>query len=141
MSHIRHFPLSPPRLLDIDSRHARLILAARSWCMLRHARADPLPRIRAYLMSGAVAMRFAVLMDAVQQVWPESFAAHRPCCGMASVDEMLLVRLVDLATGNARPQFDELLGDMLNQDARSLLFGRAQMLYQDADVQPQGHMR
>ena len=55
---IRHFPLAPPRLMDIDSRDARLILAARSWCMLHHARIDPLPRIRGYLLSGAVAMRF-----------------------------------------------------------------------------------
>ena len=141
MNHIRHFPLSPPRLLDIDSRDARLILAARSWCMLRNARIDPLPRILAYLMSGSVAMRFAVMMDTVQQVWPEPLAMHRPCCGMASVDEALLVRLVVLATSDLRPQFDELLSDMLNQDARSLLFGRAQMLYQDVDVQAQGHMR
>lgn len=130
----RHFPLCPPRLLDIDSRDARLILAARSWCMLRHARLDPLPRIRGYLLSGAIAMRFAVLMDAVQQVWPEPFLVHRPCCGVASVDELLLARLVSLAARDARPQFDELLSDMLDQDARSLIFGRAQMIYLDVDA-------
>lgn len=134
MHNIRHFPLCPPRLLDIDSRDARVILAARSWCMLRHARIDPLPRIRSYLQSGSVAMRFAVMMDAVQQVWPEPFTVHRPCCGVASVDEMLLARLVSLAARDARPQFDELLGDMLNQDACTLIFGRAQILYQDVDA-------
>ena len=134
MNNIRHFPLCPPRLLDIDSRDARLILAARSWWMLRHARLDPLPRIRGYLQSGSAAMRFAVMMDAVQQVWPEPFIVHRPCCGVASVDELLLARLVSLAACDARPQFDELLGDMLNQDARTLIFGRAQMLYQDEDA-------
>lgn len=134
MNNIRHFPLSPPRLMDIDSRDARLILAARSWCMLRHARIDPMPRVRAYLASTAVAMRFAVLMDAVQQVWPEPFMVHRPCCGMASVDELMLARIAALASSDARLQFDELLCDMLNHDARSLIFGRAQMLYQDVDA-------
>lgn len=79
-------------------------------------------------------MRFAVMMDAVQQVWPEPFTVHRPCCGVASVDESLLVRLVALAAEGLRPQFDELLSDMLNQDARTLIFGRAQMLYQDVDA-------
>lgn len=126
-----HFNLCPPRLLDMDSRNARLILAARSWCMFRHARQDPLPRIRGYLMSGSVAMRFALTMDAVQQLWPEPFCVHRPCCPVASVDELLLVHSIKLATTGERPEFDELFGDMLPADARDLLYARSHAIYQD----------
>lgn len=133
MTVAQHFFAETPRLLDIDARDARHILAARSWCIFRRSRQDPLPRIRGYLQSGIVAMRFALMMDVVQQIWPDPLAIHRPCCPTASVDEVLLGALIKLAIDGRRPAFDELLRDMIGAEARELLFARAQMLYQKAD--------
>lgn len=127
------FLVKTPSLMEMDSRDARLILAARSCLILRNARQDPMPRLREYLLSGVVAMRFALLMDVVQQIWPEPFAIHRPCCPNASLDEALLSKAVHLATFDQRPTFDSLLYEMLGSEARGLLYARARLLYQDVD--------
>lgn len=120
-------------LMEMDSRDARLILAARSCLILRRARQDPLPRLREYLLSNVVALRFAMLMDVVQQIWPEPFGIHRPCCPNASLDEALLGQAVQYATDDQRPAFDRLLHEMLGSEARDLLFVRARLLYGDVD--------
>ena len=125
----QHFVTIPLNLIEIDSRDARLILAARSCLILRRARQDPLPRLREYLLSHVVAMRFAMLMDVVQQIWPEPFGIHRPCCPNASLDEALLSRAVHLAVFDQRPTFDKLLHEMLGSEARDLLYVRARTLY------------
>lgn len=126
---IKQFMPAPAKLLDMPSRDARHILAARSWCILRKAAHDPLPRLEGYLLSDIVALRFGLLMETVTQIWPEPFGIHRPCCGRASIDELLLADAVRLATCNARPQFEVLLREMLSNDAREILFSRAQGLY------------
>jgi hypothetical protein len=126
---IKRFMPAPTKLLDMPSRDARHILAARSWCILRKAAHDPLPRLEGYLLSDIVALRFGLLMETVTQIWPEPFAIHRPCCGLPSVDELLLAETVRLAACKARPQFEILLREMLSSDAREMLFSRAQCLY------------
>lgn len=118
-------------LMKMDSRTARLILAARSCLILRNAKQDPLPRMREYLRSATVAMRFALLMDVVQQIWPDPFGIHRPCCPNASLDEALLGKAIDLAVRDQRPAFDLLFHEMLGSDARDVLFARARNLYGD----------
>lgn len=127
----KQFAVEPVRLMEIHSRDARHILAARSWCILRKAGQDPLPRLEGYLLSNAAAKRFALLMDAVTQIWPEPFAIHRPCCPTASIDEALLSHMLQLACLNARPQFDTLLKEMLPGEARDLIFARARLLHGD----------
>lgn len=129
----QRFFVKPMNLMEVDSRDARLILAARSCLILRRARQDPMPRLREYLLSDVVARRFALLMDVVQQIWPEPFGIHRPCCPNASLDEALLSKAVHLATFDQRPTFDILLHEMLGSDARDLLYARARLLYRDVD--------
>jgi hypothetical protein len=126
---IKQFMPAPAKLLDMPSRDARHILAARSWCILRKAAYDPLPRLEGYLLSDIVALRFGLLMETVTQIWPEPLGIHRPCCGLASVDELLLADAVRLAAHGDRPQFDILLREMLSNDAREIFFSRAQGLY------------
>ncbi len=131
MNALPHFHIELPTLLDIPKREVLMILAARSWCLLRRSRMDPLPRIAEYLNSQIAAMRFAVLMDALQQVWPEPFTVHRPCCQAASADELLLCRIIGLANAQQRPAFDALLREMLGSEARDLIYARAQTLNRD----------
>ncbi|MBL0923606.1 MAG: addiction module antidote protein [Sphingomonadaceae bacterium] len=117
------------RLPDMSVRDTRHILSARIWCISRRAVHDPLPRLESVLQSGMVAKRFGLLMEVVMAVWPDPFVLFPPCCAAVSVDEGLLARAVELAVGNARPQFDELLREMLPEDARNTLFIRARQLY------------
>lgn len=126
---IQKFLSRQPRLLDLPSRDARHVLAARSWCLLRQASLDPGPRISAILLSESAGQRFNILMAAVVHVWPEPFAVHRMCCATPSLDEGILLRAVQLAATGARPQFDALLYEMLPDDARSVIFARASCLY------------
>lgn len=120
---------APLKLLEMPSRDARHILAARSWCVLRKAALDPLPRIEGHLLSDIVAIRFSLLMETVTQIWPEPFAIHRPCCGMASIDEALLAHAIRLAVSGQCRAFEMLLKEMLLGDARTLFFTRARALY------------
>ena len=126
---INQFAPAQAKLLDMAARDARHILAARSWCVLRRAALDPLPRLEGYLLSDIVAMRFGVLMETVTQIWPEPFAIHRPCCGLASVDELLLVAAIRVAASGDRPKFEMLLKEMLPGDARHIFYARAEGLY------------
>ncbi|MEP7349162.1 MAG: hypothetical protein ABI668_04325 [Sphingorhabdus sp.] len=135
------FSTRPVRLMEIDSRDASLILAARSCLILRRARQYPLPRLRGYLFSQVMAMRFALLMDVVQQIWPEPFGIHRPCCPTASIDEALLSHAVQYASLDARPAFDVLLHEMLGNEARDLLYTRARNLSGNIDFPDQGNIR
>jgi hypothetical protein len=123
------FMLAPSRLLDMPSRDARHILAARSWCLLRKAALNPHSRVEGYLLSETVARRFGLLMETVTFIWPEPFGLHRPCCGVASVDEILFANSVKLAVNDHRLQFDRLLHEMLADEARDFFFARAQALY------------
>jgi hypothetical protein len=68
-------------------------------------------------------------MEAVQQAWPQSFAINRPCCGLASIDEGLLVQMVQLGRLDERPAFDALLSEMIGSDVRNLLYMRVQHFY------------
>lgn len=126
---IDQFVSQRPKLQQMHARDARHVLAARSWCILRRAAQDPLPRLGEYLMSDVAAKRFALLMEAVTQVWPEPFAIHRPCCSTASLDEGVLVHFIQLAALDERPQFESLLRELISEDARELLFARARYLY------------
>lgn len=130
----QHFFKQPVRLMEIDSRDARLILAARSCLIMSSARQDPLPRLRGFLLSHVVAIKFALLMDVVQQIWPEPFAIHRPCCPTASIDEALLGNAVHLASQQERPAFDALLCEMIGSEARDLFYSRASDLYLDVSA-------
>jgi hypothetical protein len=124
---------APPtwKLIDMDVRDARHILAARSWCILRGADLDPMPRVQGYVLSGLVALRFGLLMETITQIWPEPFAIHRPCCSLVSIDEYVLIHAIRLAAIGHRPKFDTLLCEMLSGESRDLLFTRAGTLYGD----------
>jgi hypothetical protein len=130
---INQFVSQPVKLLDIHSRDARHIIAARSWCILRHAGHDPMPRLLEYFSCGDIARRFGLLMETLTFIWPEPFAIHRPCCQTASLDETILIKAIQLSSINARPSFDSLLQDMLAEDARNMLFARARQLYVSTD--------
>ena len=130
---IQKFLSRQPKLLDLPSRDARHILAARSWCLLRQAGLDPRPRLSEILLSERAGQRFNVLMIAVVHVWPEPFAVHRMCCAMPSLDEGILLRALQLAAVRARPQIDALLYEMLPDDARNVIFARASSSYSRVD--------
>lgn len=119
------FALQSRDLLDMPKQDARLVLSARSWFLLRSVREDPLPRIANYLWSAKAALRFGLLMEVVQQCWPAPFVCHRICCNVVSMDEALLTQMLRHGSWDSRDRFDLLLKEMIDEDARSLLFIRA----------------
>ncbi len=138
---VHQFSPKPIRLMDIRSRDARHILAARIYCFVSGAGHDPLVRMAECLHSPLTARRFGLLMATVTYMWPDPFEVRRPCCPQAGLDEALLMTAIRLAECNARPQFDEMLGDMLSDDARNTLFIHARWLYSAAASTGQGHIR
>ncbi|MFC4292907.1 hypothetical protein ACFOWX_10830 [Sphingorhabdus arenilitoris] len=116
------FPAADNCLYDVPKNDACLILSVRSWFVMRHAGEDPLPHISRYLGSSIIAMRFGVMMEVVQQIWPDRFAICRPCCRGVSIDEMLLIRLIRAAREGAAPVFDQLCAEMIGRDGRHLLY-------------------
>ncbi len=118
------FAVPMRNLMDMPKSEARLILAARSWLLSKGSREDPLPRMMAYHPSVTASIRFGVLMETVQQIWPQAFAINRPCCSIASLDEALFARMVQLGRIDARPAFDALLHEMICSDGRNLLYMR-----------------
>ena len=130
---VDQFLPKPIRLSEIHSRCARHIMAARIWCIISAAGQNPLPRMSECLGSQPAARRFGLLMATIDYVWPERFEVGRPCCPCAGLDETLLIHAIKLAALNARPQFDDMLREMLSEDARNTLFIHARCLYLDRD--------
>lgn len=123
------FTTKEANLLDMAAVDARHVLAARSWFILRTTAVDPVPRMKGYLGSYRIAVRFALLMETVSQIWPEPFVIHRPCCANASIDEGVLASAICFAAAGNGRAFEMLLKEMLSGEARAQLFERARALY------------
>ncbi len=122
------FTTAATNLMDMDANDAKFIISARSWFLLRGAQENPLPRITGILSSTTKALRFSILMEAVQQAWPQPFAIHRPCCCLASIDEILLAQITRLGATRNRVGFDILLKEIIGEDGRNLIYARSSQL-------------
>ena len=131
MSLAQMFSAAICKIYDIPKKDASLVLAMRRWFLLRYAGEDPLPSIAPYLGSASIAARFGVLMEMVQQIWPERFTICRPCCPAISIDEMLLTQLISSAGQGSVILFDRQCREMIGGDARQLLYRQARRLYID----------
>jgi hypothetical protein len=125
----------PPRLADLAPEEAGLVLAARRWVSAqRHARACPLHAAAASLGSLDAARSLHLLLAQVGASWPDPVAVAPPCCARLTHDELTLVGIVIAARRHARPVFDALLAEMLDQDARNRLHAAALALGQRARI-------
>ena len=89
---------------------------------------DPAARLAvmtAVLGGGFAALRFQLLVETLGAAWPDPFMVRRPCCRMATPDEQLLGIMLGTARRDDRAGFDRLLRDMIDDDARSLIWSAA----------------
>lgn len=121
----------PPRLADLAPEEAALVVATRRWVSAqRHERACPLHAAAAPLGSLDSARSLHLLLAQVGAAWPDPVAVAPPCCAVLTHDELTLVGIVIAARRHARPVFDALLCEMLDQDARDRLHAAARTLGQ-----------
>lgn len=111
-----------PTVRELPTVPAQAILALRYAIMCRRAGRCPLPELKRRWGSELAARRFTILVETIGQIWPEPFAVAPPCCSRTSFDEALLAHMVTSARMDDRRRFDILTGEMLNSDARAMLF-------------------
>lgn len=119
----------PPRLANLAPEQACLISASRRWVMAqRHGTRCPLQAAAAQLGCLQAARALHLLLAQVGAAWPDPVAIAPPCCGVLTHDEVTILGLVLAARHHGRPVFDALLCEMLNTDARDILFAAAARL-------------
>ena len=110
---------------SLPAFETRLILATRMWVVSYKLGRNPLPLIKGRLPEPGVASRFAILLEAIGSVWPEPVYVKAPCCSDLSYDELAIVQMIRLSARGDKTGFDQLLVDMVNEDARSSLYAHA----------------
>lgn len=108
------------RDLPVDA--AQAVLALR-YCILCHRSArDPIPELERRWGNIVAARRYRLLVEAIGHAWPDAFAVAPPCCPHLSFDEALLAAMMGAAARGDRARFDWLTAEMLDSDARAMLF-------------------
>lgn len=115
-----------PAVRDLDCLPAQAILALRYAILCRRSGHDPLPELERRWGHILAARRFRVLVEAIGHIWPDPFAVAPPCCPVVSFDEGLLASLITVARRDDRMRFDFLTAEMLDCDARDLLYACVQ---------------
>lgn len=117
-----------PAVRDLECMPAQAILALRYAILCRRSGQDPLPELERRWGNILAARRFRVLVEAIGHIWPDPFALAPPCCPRMSFDEGLLASILTVARRDDRMRFDFLTAEMLDSDARDLLYACAQNL-------------
>jgi hypothetical protein len=114
------------RLADQRPAHARIVATLRLWALMGRMGWCQQRALVDQLGSPRVAALFQLLMEQIGAAWPDPFCVSPPCMPQLSHDETTLMAM--LATASDRPRFDELLSDMLPDDARERLFRTTALL-------------
>jgi len=99
-----------------------MIMATRLCILFGQSGRDPLPDLAVRLRSMEAAHRVTRLVRALQDVWPDNFLIHRPCCMALSPDEALLGDIAVTATQGDEEVAITLLHDLLPADVARHVF-------------------
>ena len=113
---------TPPRLGDLSPLAIRLVMATRIRVSAERQGRPWLAILTARLGSHEDALHIAHLVEVIGGAWPERFALSPPCCPSLSPDEALLGALIEAGEEEDRPGFDREARDLLDGDARDLLW-------------------
>jgi hypothetical protein len=102
-----------------------VVMATRLSIVFNRVERDPLPDLAVRLRSMSAAQAIESMVRMINDLWPEPFAIHRPCCMMLTPDEALLTQVVTAAARGNRPKAMEAMVDMLPPVAREQLFQQA----------------
>jgi predicted lipoprotein len=114
------FGLNDLRACTVPAVHA--VMATRLHVLYAQCGHDPLPDLAVRLRSMRAARAVATLNAAIDRVWPESFAVHRPCCMLMSPDEALLAQVATAAAQGKRAAAMDAMRDYLPALSRERLF-------------------
>ncbi len=110
-------------LHDMTGMEINIVASFRIAAMMGKAGQDPAPYIVKRLRSAALSKQLSLIVSAIGHVWPDNFQLSRPCCPRMTFDEVTVIAMLRTAGSRNRPGFDELLRDMLAEDARDFLYG------------------
>ena len=99
-----------------------MIMGTRLCIMFGQAGRDPTPDLAVRLRSMDAARLVARLVRSIQELWPEPFLVHRPCCMALSPDETLLGDLVVAATRGDEDSAVVMMRDVFPADTSRHLF-------------------
>lgn len=112
-----------PMIGDLPVEAAQSVIALRYAILCRRCGHDPLPELERRWGHILAARRFRLVVEAIAQIWPDPFAVAPPCCRRVSFDEALLATAVTATARGDRADFDYHTAEMLDSDARDLLYG------------------
>lgn len=116
-----------------------MIMGTRLCILFGQAGRDPTPDLAVRLRSMDAARRVARLVRSIQELWPDTFLVHRPCCMALSPDETLLGDLVVAAVQGDEESAVTVMRETLPADTVRHLFLEAvaaAAAIQSAQLQP-----
>lgn len=114
--------IAPARLSSLPPAGILIIQSARLLAIARRREQDPLPLLADRLGDAGWAQHMARCVLLAGEVWPERFTLSPPCCGAMTHDEALLGDMAARAMAGDRRGYDAACRDLLNEDARDLLW-------------------
>ncbi|MFC3101351.1 hypothetical protein [Altererythrobacter lauratis] len=115
----------PPRLEDCGPLGRDTVRAIRMLAAHSSRGSDPLPDLLRHL-HGVDAVRCLIgFADAVGNAWPERVQVLRPCCGLASPDEVTLAAMVSAAAKGDRRDFGHQIAGFVSSAHHDVLFDLA----------------
>jgi len=127
--------VNSPRLADQRPEHARIVATLRLWALMGRMGWCQQRALVEQLGSPRAAILFQLLMEQIGAAWPDPFCVNPPCVPQLSHDEITLMAM--LAEASNRARFDELLSDMLSDDARERLFRTTALLTATLQIWPE----
>ncbi|QTD56802.1 hypothetical protein [Parasphingorhabdus cellanae] len=107
---------STPALANIPKAQVRIVSAMRHTILTHRQQKDVKGCLIAHFGTRKAAYRFARILEAMGDVWPEPIMVHAPECGTTTYDEMLLLDLVTAVIRNDPAHFNGLLCDMIAEE-------------------------
>lgn len=112
----------PLMLEQIDHDEAHHVRALRLICLARQQSTCLKRNLAIHFRDERYAVRFLVMLQAIGATWPEPVMVGRPCCQNLSHDEHTIASLMTLRKFGDRPGFDTLIGEMIPDDGRNLIW-------------------
>ncbi|MEO0439829.1 MAG: hypothetical protein AAF067_03025 [Pseudomonadota bacterium] len=111
-----------PELLSLSGVEARIILALRHAIICQKLQRNPMAGLEERLGIRLAVTRFLIVLESVGNAWPDNFHLGRNCCRHTTADEITLLQMIRCCALGDRPAYDQLLCEMMDEDARNRVF-------------------
>ena len=115
----------PPRLTQCGPAGRSVVTAIRILAAHSSRGSDALPDLLRHFGDVHAMRCFLGFADAAGEAWPERVQVLRPCCGLASPDEVTLAALVTAAARGSRAAFVQQIDGLVPAARHDALFDAA----------------